>query len=455
MLNILVADDSTISRLLLIEFFKKDDEINIHQAKDGREAIFICKKNNIDIVFMDIEMPNIDGIQATKRIKLINPKIVVIAVTSYNRNKHKRAMFNAGVEDYVVKPVSKKLFLYKLESFKNLAKYRVINSGSSIDKSSDIKTVFNLKNTTSMGLIWNFIVIRNRDLFDFDFMQNIIRCVFEIVGNFAKKNDSLSIILIYKGDEKVINFVLKGIKLNNKILSKVKEIVNYEFSEGELPEILSKIDVKYTEEHISFKIKAENFIDKEEIKDEYIEDDDWFDLDSNDEFIDLDSEADIDRYELLDYFNSTHSKITAVEFLDKYHTNANDFKLMMNDLEDIKESMEIHIERLYEDNLGGEVHFLIKTFRELSLFLNVFGEFEELATVLNILATLLDDTDFDDEFQGNKTKHFIAEYIKAILEDILEWESHVFVEKDAVDIFYINASIYNSYLQLNDTIKKL
>jgi CheY-like chemotaxis protein len=74
-------------------------------ARNGSEAVEIVKENNkIDLVLMDIKMPVMDGLEATKQIKAINPDLKIIAVTAYAANDDRFMCLNAGCDDYITKP---------------------------------------------------------------------------------------------------------------------------------------------------------------------------------------------------------------------------------------------------------------------------------------------------------------------------------------------------------------
>ncbi len=101
--TVLIAEDVEINFLLLEEIFNELGCTTIH-AKNGREAVDICLHNlNIDIVFMDIKMPILDGYEAAKLIKQARPNLPIIAQTGYAYDDEKekyKEVFNA----YITKP---------------------------------------------------------------------------------------------------------------------------------------------------------------------------------------------------------------------------------------------------------------------------------------------------------------------------------------------------------------
>jgi hypothetical protein len=103
--TVLIAEDVNDNFLFLKTYLRKT-KINVLWAKDGREAIDMCAKNNdIDIVLMDIRMPNVDGYEATAEIKKMKPNMPVIAQTAYALNSDYQKVFDSGCNDYITKPI--------------------------------------------------------------------------------------------------------------------------------------------------------------------------------------------------------------------------------------------------------------------------------------------------------------------------------------------------------------
>lgn len=106
--QILVVDDHEIVldgiRALL------DDEIGFEvaaEAQNGAEAIEQYKKHPIDFIIMDISMPKMNGIEATKKIKELDPDIKILALTMMDEEEHIRKMIEAGASGYIFKSSNK------------------------------------------------------------------------------------------------------------------------------------------------------------------------------------------------------------------------------------------------------------------------------------------------------------------------------------------------------------
>jgi len=105
--TILVAEDDNLNFLLLKTILEKKNHI-VLRAKNGREVVDISASNqNIDLIFMDIKMPFLDGYEAFEIIKSRNPTINVIAQTAHSSTEVKERILKAGFSGYITKPLDK------------------------------------------------------------------------------------------------------------------------------------------------------------------------------------------------------------------------------------------------------------------------------------------------------------------------------------------------------------
>jgi signal transduction histidine kinase len=105
---ILVVEDDKTSYMLIKEFLRPLN-IEIHHVTDGTDAINFIKINpDIRLILMDIKLPFMDGYEATRAIKMINPKIPIIAQTAYAMNGDREKSLEAGCDDYITKPLDLK-----------------------------------------------------------------------------------------------------------------------------------------------------------------------------------------------------------------------------------------------------------------------------------------------------------------------------------------------------------
>jgi signal transduction histidine kinase len=99
---ILIAEDDDCS-FLYLETVLKDN--NILRAINGFEAVELCKHHNIDLVLMDIKMPEMNGYDATKQIRQFNKEVVIIAQTAYGLTGDREKAIDVGCNNYISKPI--------------------------------------------------------------------------------------------------------------------------------------------------------------------------------------------------------------------------------------------------------------------------------------------------------------------------------------------------------------
>jgi PAS domain S-box-containing protein len=109
--NILIAEDDD-SNFLLIKTFLSDNNINIIRVKTGIEAVEICKnKTDIDLILMDIKMPQENGLEAIKKIRKFNTQIPIIIESAYYDDSNRGEAFAAGCNDFITKPIKKHILI--------------------------------------------------------------------------------------------------------------------------------------------------------------------------------------------------------------------------------------------------------------------------------------------------------------------------------------------------------
>lgn len=118
-LRILIADDHAVLREGLRELFSERPELQVvAEATNGVEAISLAVELKPDLIVMDISMPQMDGIEATRRIHSILPHIEIVGLSTYNDENVERAMREAGAKAYFTKSESSDRLLNYLLSKK-------------------------------------------------------------------------------------------------------------------------------------------------------------------------------------------------------------------------------------------------------------------------------------------------------------------------------------------------
>lgn len=123
MFRILIVEDNDINRKVLCAYLKKE-EISITIAKNGSEAVSLFENASYDLILMDIAMPEMDGIQATKRIRKTEKKYKrrtpIIAVTASDAYNNRHVFFKAGIDDYIAKPINPEILEEKINLYSDI-----------------------------------------------------------------------------------------------------------------------------------------------------------------------------------------------------------------------------------------------------------------------------------------------------------------------------------------------
>lgn len=111
-MKFLVIDDSKISRKWLIEMIPKKiaENTDIIEGVNGEEAINFYKEHRPDIVFLDITMPVVDGFEALKQIREINPEALVVMISADRQKSTKEKILAMGASAILSKPVDAEEF---------------------------------------------------------------------------------------------------------------------------------------------------------------------------------------------------------------------------------------------------------------------------------------------------------------------------------------------------------
>lgn len=114
--TILIAEDED-SNYRYLEMVLTKTKAKIIWAKDGIEAINLCKEHEPDLILMDIKMPNMDGLEATREIKKTHPEIPIIAQTAFAMENDERLSLEAGCNSYLSKPIKANKLIETLSTF--------------------------------------------------------------------------------------------------------------------------------------------------------------------------------------------------------------------------------------------------------------------------------------------------------------------------------------------------
>ena len=115
--TILIAEDEDVNFVYLETALSKT-KVTVLRAHNGEEAVNIARVNaNIDLILMDIKMPKMNGIEATRAIKSFRNDVVIVAQTAFAMEEDKQNCYAVGVDGFLAKPVRYKLLFETIGEF--------------------------------------------------------------------------------------------------------------------------------------------------------------------------------------------------------------------------------------------------------------------------------------------------------------------------------------------------
>ena len=122
MYNILITDDEQIAIDSLKFIISKnfDSNVNLFTAQSGTDALQIINQENIDIVFMDINMPGLTGLDTVSCINKLKPDTVIIIISAFDRFQYAQEAMNLGVYKYITKPVNRNVIIQTVRESMNI-----------------------------------------------------------------------------------------------------------------------------------------------------------------------------------------------------------------------------------------------------------------------------------------------------------------------------------------------
>lgn len=106
-ISILLAEDHKVVRQGIRQFLEREDDLEVvGEASNGEEAVRLAKQLEPDVIIMDIAMPNLNGIEATKQIKQLKLRTAILILTAYDYEEYVFPILEAGAAGYLLKDVS-------------------------------------------------------------------------------------------------------------------------------------------------------------------------------------------------------------------------------------------------------------------------------------------------------------------------------------------------------------
>lgn len=121
-LRVLVADDNSTNIEVVSRMLKLEDVYDVTIAKDGQEAYDLVKatmerNEAFDVIFMDVQMPNLDGLQSTRLIREMGYTSPIVALTAFSEESNVKECIDSGMDEFLAKPIRRPALKQVLKKF--------------------------------------------------------------------------------------------------------------------------------------------------------------------------------------------------------------------------------------------------------------------------------------------------------------------------------------------------
>jgi len=265
MINILIVDDNQNNRMilkfLLEDYTEEKGEENlfdVREVEDGALAVKACEEKMPDIIFMDIMMPNMDGIEATKIIKNKNKKVLIIAVSAVDDDERKKLILHNGAEDYVSKPINGAIFSARLENYLSLANNRKVTKDP-IETESKVlgfahnvytkdvfshQIIFYIGDEDALSEFWEYYLLGEHR--GYEDLSDIVRSTYAIASLHLKLEHICRIVIEESENNmyfSVGGFDKKDEQIIKLIMAKNSQVRNWRFKNGTFSAFIEKVEV--------------------------------------------------------------------------------------------------------------------------------------------------------------------------------------------------------------------
>lgn len=425
-IKILIVDDNEENRLILKRALQKIEDVDIYEAHDGEQAIEKSMLIEPDIVLMDIMMPGIDGIEATKRIKKEFPLTTILIVTALDDTAVEENLLKIGVNAYIRKPIDRKIVRYKIENFAEL-----------IRKSRNQCKITSMQRSIAINPFTNdircfkvhFHIRNENDIMDFgNWLLESFKA--KTHGMNYKLDHSLDTIymILYTNlpQKEALHIIIEEDFENIYIVIELGTVIDIE--------IPFHIEIMQKNGLFSLKLPLEEQLEQiKEIEKEQKQ------IKEAAEKRELSEE----EKSVLQKSTGDSEVISATEYLDGL---GGDMPDEIHDFNELLGEWEETIEEMRHEFSDEHLQALADTTYKLSTILNKLYDFMSLGYALSSLSVYVRGLDKDSLCEDKRGK--FATLMMLVKADLLQWWEEIFFKKTAINIHYLDSSLYSSCLQI-------
>ncbi len=254
MKKILIVDDQSLNQTLLDAYIRQycdqhNEIMEIHTANDGLEAVLLAEDTPFDLIFMDILMPTMNGIEATRRIHAILPKALIIIVSTEGDEENQIQALRNGAKDYFVKPIQPDVFKHRLGLYLTMMNStKVINSKRSQNPFTNhvfcYHTTYLIENEEHLAELWESLLFQIKDSVRTNFLSDLIRFMYQLGVVMLSRKVQPQIIK----EENENDYFFSILNINIIPSHIIKQLINNYFSDA---------DYLLTTNLLSFKVRKE------------------------------------------------------------------------------------------------------------------------------------------------------------------------------------------------------
>jgi CheY-like chemotaxis protein len=206
MKKILIVDDQSLNQTILEAYINQyceqnNETMQIKTANNGLEALLLCQDEKFDLIFMDILMPHMNGIEATKNISKIQPNTIIVIVSNQGDEENQIQALRNGAKDYFIKPIQPDVFKRRLDLYLNImsSSHGSVSTKQSINPFTSMvfcyKTTYLLANEEDLAQLWESMLATVKDNVRTNFLSDLIRVIYQLSSVMLSKKVQPQIIM--------------------------------------------------------------------------------------------------------------------------------------------------------------------------------------------------------------------------------------------------------------------
>ena len=408
MVKVLIVDDNDNNRLTLNLLLEEVEGIEVYEAEDGQIAVEMCAKQNYDLIFMDIMMPNLDGFEATKFIKQLHKKSMVIAISALDDETSKNKMLSLGAEDYLTKPLHAEHFLQRIRQYLRIITLRHKPMQKFPKALNPFNThvfrrsmTFHIEDESALAEFWDYWLNNEKSVID---LSDCVRLMYGF-SLWLLKHAQECAIVVEENEEKLYMMLLHVKPLRSNI---IKNILLRNFP-----------NAKYILSHEMLAFQLDKVVKK------------------SNGFVEVSDEA-------KEILSKTHDNLlSATEYVNN---TAISFMSKIDSLEALNDETDRAILDFEKEPNKRNLMIISENFQEYADILAELLEFEHLGFAIQTLINFL-DTLTVEQLDSEKVKRLSAMLLN-LLHDLASWRENVFITQIARDVHYLDSSLLSSCIQI-------